>query len=145
MRRVHHDVGRRRPTLASRPVDALAASAVLGRKATRLVNKVPIAASIVDAWTAILISEGPSLRSGYADRVVSRALESAWSRLYPWADVEGGDLVSRVARALVTESEAFVGLLVLGLGELGPQILPAARVDTNLNEELYGGGCNLGP
>ena len=91
-------------TMASQPVDAIAARAVLGRKAARLVNKVPIA-SIVDVWTTILISEGPSVRSGYVDRAVSRALESAWFRL----------------------------------------VLPVAQVDTKLNEELCGGGSNLGP
>ena len=86
------------------------------------------------------------MRSGYPDRAVSRAHQSAWSRLYRWVDVEGGDLVSvlnRVARALVTEGEAFVRLLAVGLGELCLQILPAAHVDTSLNAELRGGGSNL--
>jgi capsid protein len=134
-------------TMVSQPAAALAARAVLGRKAAWLVNKAPIAASIVDVWTTNLIGDGPSVRSGYPDRAVSRALQSAWSRLYRWVDVEGGDLVSvlnRVARALVTEGEAFVGLLAVGLGELRLQISPAAQVDTSLNEELRGSGSNLG-
>jgi hypothetical protein len=131
-------------TMASQPAAALAARAVLGRKAAWLVNKALIAASIVDVWTTNLIGDG---RSGYPDRAVSRALQSAWSRLYRWVDVEGGDLVSvlnRVTRALVTEGEAFVGLLAVGLGELRLQISPAAQVDTSLNEELRGSGSNLG-
>jgi hypothetical protein len=126
--------------MASQSADALAPRAVfgfLGRKAACLVNKV-----------TILAGEGPCLRSAYADRVVSRTLESAWPRLYPLADLKGGDLVSvlnRVARALVRESEAFVSLLLVGLGELRPQILPAAQLDTNLNEELCGDGSNQKP
>jgi|SRR5262245_10204243 len=128
-------------TMASQLAAALAARAVLGRKAALLVNKAPI------AETTNLIGDGPSVRSGYPDRAVSRALESAWSLFYCWVDVEGGDLVSvlnRVARALVTEGEAFVRPLVVGLGESRLQFLPAAQVDTSLNEELRGGGSNLG-
>ena len=120
-------------TMASQPADALAAPAVLGvlgRWAAWLVNKVPIAASLVDIWTTNLNGDGPSVRSGYPDHAMNRALESAWSRIYHWADVEGGNLVSvlnRVARALVTEGDAFARLLVVGLGELRLQILPAPR------------------
>jgi hypothetical protein len=51
---------------------------------------------------------------------------------------------NRVARALATEGEAFVRLLTVRLGELRLQILPAAQVDTSLNEELRSSGSNLG-
>jgi hypothetical protein len=126
--------------IASQSADALASGAVLGvlgRKVTCFVEKL-----------TNLIGEGAGGRSTSTDRAVSRTLESAWSRLDPWVDVEGGDLVSglnRVAGALATESEAFVSLLVVGVGELRPQILPVAQVNTNLNEELRGGGSNVDP
>jgi hypothetical protein len=133
-------------TMASHTADALAARAVLGVLGRKGAWLAPIVASIVDVWTTNLIGDGPSVRRGYPDRAMSRALESACSRLYHWADVEGGNLVSvlnRVARALVTKGEAFVHLLAVGLGELRLQILPAAQVDTSL--KLSGGGSNLGP
>jgi lambda family phage portal protein len=131
-------------TMPSQPAAALAARSVLARKSAWLVSNAPIAAAIVDVWVTNLVGDGPSARSGHPNRAMRRALESAWSKFYKHADMEGGDLVSvlnRVVRALVVDGEAFVRFLTVGRGELRLQILPAAQIDASINREIPGGGA----
>jgi len=130
--------------MPSQPSAALAARAVLGRKAAWLVSNAPIAASISDVWCTSLVGDGPSVRSNHPNRAQRRALEAGWNKFYRHADIENGDLVSvlnRVVRALVTDGEAFVRLLTVRRGELRLQILPASQVDASINRELPGGGA----
>jgi lambda family phage portal protein len=130
--------------MPSPPSAALAARAIVGRKAAWLAANAPVASSICHVFTASLIGDGPSVRSNHPDRAMRRALEAAWSRFYKRADIEGGDLVSvlnRGVRALIVDGEAFVRLLIIERGELKLQLLPANQVDASINRELPGGGA----
>jgi lambda family phage portal protein len=130
--------------MPSQPSAALAARAIVGRKAAWLAANAPIASSICHTFCTSLIGDGPSVQFGHPNRAMRRALEAVWGRFYRKADIEGGDLVSvlnRVVRALVVDGEMFVRLLTIGRGELRLQLLPAAQIDASINRELPGGGA----
>lgn len=129
--------------MAALPAAALAARPVLERKARWLVANTPIAESIANVWTTHVIADGPNARSAHPNRAMRRAADSAWTRFYRRADVEGGDLCSllvRVVRGLVVDGESFVRLLTTARGELRLQLLPPSQIDSSVNVELPDGG-----
>ena len=139
--------------MPSQPSAALAARAIVSRKAAWLAANAPVASSICHTFCTSLIGDGPSAQSGHPNRAMRRALETIWGRFYKKADIEGGDLVSvlnRVVRALVVDGEGFVRLLTVGRGELRLQLLPASQIDSSISRELPGGstivqGVERGP
>jgi lambda family phage portal protein len=122
--------------------DALAAQSRVAARANFASANNPTAQRIASLWTDNVIGDGPTARSQHPNRIMRRALESAWARFYRRAGLDG-DLcaVLRLAfRAMVIDGEVLLLMQTTARGEVRVRVLSSRHLDASVNREAADGG-----